>query len=62
MTTACGEVRFENESNLEVIVDEVNEIYVITVTNSEGEVVYEEECEMGAEASLECSAEDSSEG
>jgi hypothetical protein len=62
LTTACGEVRFENESNLEVIVDEVNEIYVITVTNSEGEVVYEEECEMGAEASLECSAEDSSEG
>ena len=57
LNTQCGEVEFENMAELSVTSEEVDGIFVITVTNVNGEVVYEEECAEGGEVSIECSSE-----
>ena len=54
LTTECGEVEFEDASGLQVSSTLVNDVYVIKVTDADGEVIYEEECTQGGEVSIEC--------
>ena len=61
LITECGEVEFEDASELEASSSLADGIYVITVTNMNGDIVYEEECAEGGEVSIECS-ETSTEG
>lgn len=57
LKTSCGEIEFDNVTELSVEVSEENGVYTIVVTNTDGEIVYSEECSEDGNASLECSSD-----
>jgi hypothetical protein len=57
LTTECEEVVFEGASGLSVASVPSGDVFVITVKNVDGEVVYEAECDQGASVSMQCSSE-----
>ena len=56
ITTLCEEVVIENTSVITLEVTTANGVFVIVGKNEEGEVVYEGTCDLGGDASVECSS------
>lgn len=56
IATNCEEVVIKDTSNISIEVNQVDGVFVIVAKNQDGEVVYEAECEKGANVSVSCSS------